>query len=221
MNWSLFKNKIIMMIVLASLFQLITFILSQVLLKIDEDLESKNYKIISNEIKLQDIDMHINNFLPDLLIFSKNQRLNSQLYTKHYKNKNEYDDSFFSTFQNLRFYFNYIKEDFFIETNNNLRVEINNIEKEFKEIKNTTNLKKLKFLEDKLYPVYNQLVAIRSKVNKANQDTSLSKEYYKSIRHRINIGLVVTQILNLLFLSLFFFFVFPNSSRFIHEKDSS
>ena len=52
MNWSLFKNKIIMMIVLASLFQLITFILSQVLLKIDEDLESKNYKIISNEIKL-------------------------------------------------------------------------------------------------------------------------------------------------------------------------
>jgi hypothetical protein len=221
MNWSLFKNKIIMMIVLASLFQLITFILSQVLLKIDEDLESKNYKIISNEIKLQDIDMHINHFLPDLLIFSRNQRLNSQLYTKHYKNKNEYDDSFFSTFQNLRFYFNYIKEDFFIETNNNLRAEINNIEKEFKEIKNTTNLKKLKFLEDKLYPVYNQLVALRSKVNKANQDTSLSKEYYKSIRHRINIGLVVTQILNLLFLSLFFFFVFPNSSRFIHEKDSS
>jgi len=221
MNWSLFKNKIIMMIVLASLFQLITFILSQVLLKIDEDLESKNYKIISNEIKLQDIDMHINHFLPDLLIFSGNQRLNSQLYTKHYKNKNEYDDSFFSTFQNLRFYFNYIKEDFFIETNNNLRAEINNIEKEFKEIKNTTNLKKLKFLEDKLYPVYNQLVALRSKVNKANQDTSLSKEYYKSIRHRINIGLVVTQILNLLFLSLFFFFVFPNSSRFFHEKDSS
>jgi len=209
------------MIVLASLFQLITFILSQVLLKIDEDLESKNYKIISNEIKLQDIDMHINHFLPDLLIFSGNQRLNSQLYTKHYKNKNEYDDSFFSTFQNLRFYFNYIKEDFFIETNNNLRAEINNIEKEFKEIKNTTNLKKLKFLEDKLYPVYNQLVALRSKVNKANQDTSLSKEYYKSIRHRINIGLVVTQILNLLFLSLFFFFVFPNSSRFFHEKDSS
>ena len=221
MNWSLFKNKIIMMIILASLFQLITFILSQVLLKIDEDLESKNYKIISNEIKLQDIDMHINHFLPDLLIFSGNQRLNSQLYTKYYKNKNEYDDSFFSTFQNLRFYFSYIKEDFFIETNNNLRAEINNIEKEFKEIKNTTNLKKLKFLEDKLYPVYNQLIALRSKVNKANQDTSLSKEYYKSIRHRINIGLVVTQILNLLFLSLFFFFVFPNSLRFIHEKDSS
>ena len=221
MNWSLFKNKIIMMIVLASLFQLITFILSQVLLKIDEDLESKNYKIISNEIKLQDIDMHINHFLPDLLIFSGNQRLNSQLYTKYYKNKNEYDDSFFSTFQNLRFYFSYIKEDFFIETNNNLRAEINNIEKEFKEIKNTTNLKKLKFLEDKLYPVYNQLIALRSKVNKANQNASLSKEYYKSLRHRINIGLVVTQILNLLFLSLFFFFVFPNSSRFIHEKDSS
>ena len=183
MNWSLFKNKIIMMIILASLFQLITFILSQVLLKIDEDLESKNYKIISNEIKLQDIDMHINHFLPDLLIFSGNQRLNSQLYTKYYKNKNEYDDSFFSTFQNLRFYFSYIKEDFFIETNNNLRAEINNIEKEFKEIKNTTNLKKLKFLEAKLYPVYNQLIALRSKVNKANQDTSLSKEYYKSIRH--------------------------------------
>ena len=221
MNWSLFKNKIIMMIILASLFQLITFILSQVLLKIDEDLESKNYKIISNEIKLQDLDMHINHFLPDLLIFSGNQRLNSQLYTKYYKNKNEYDDSFFSTFQNLRFYFSYIKEDFFIETNNNLRAEINNIEKEFKEIENTSNLKKLKFLEDKLYPVYNQLVALRSKVNKANQDTSLSKEHYKSIRHRINIGLVVTQILNLLFLSLFFFFVFPNSSRFIHEKDSS
>ena len=221
MNWSLFKNKIIMMIILASLFQLITFILSQVLLKIDEDLESKNYKIISNEIKLQDIDMHINHFLPDLLIFSGNQRLNSQLYTKYYKNKNEYDDSFFSTFQNLRFYFSYIKEDFFIETNNNLRAEINNIEKEFKEIKNTTNLKKLKFLEAKLYPVYNQLIALRSKVNKANQNASLSKEYYKSLRHRINIGLVVTQILNLLFLSLFFFFVFPNSSRFIHEKDSS
>ena len=76
---------------MAAFFQLISFILSQVLVKIDEDLENKNYKIISNEIKLKDIDMHLNQVIPNLLVFSINQRLNSQLYLKYYE-KRDYEE---------------------------------------------------------------------------------------------------------------------------------
>ena len=72
------------MIVVAAFFQLISFVLSQVLVKIDEDLENKNYIITSNEIKLKDVDMHLNQVIPNLLVFSINQRLNSQLYLKYY-----------------------------------------------------------------------------------------------------------------------------------------
>ena len=77
------------MIIFAAFFQLVSFILSQALVKIDEDLEKKNYVLISNNIKLKDIDMHLNNVIPNLQIFSINQILNSQLYIKYY-NGNEY-----------------------------------------------------------------------------------------------------------------------------------
>ena len=202
------------MIILAAFFQLITFIISQAQIKIDEDLENNNYKIISNEIKLKDLDMHINNIIPDLLVFTINQKVNSQLYTKYYKSKIEYDASFAPIFQNLKFYFDYIKDDFFIISSKRLKIQINNIENEYNEIDKKTNLDKLIFLEKKLYPIFNQLIIFRNKVNEENKNLYLSKEIYKSISHKLNIGLVVTQILNLLFLSLFFFFVFPNSSRY-------
>lgn len=72
MNLSVIKNKVVMMIAFAALFQLVSFIFSQVLVKIDEDLEKNNYVLISNNIKLQDLDLHLDNVIPDLLIFSIN-----------------------------------------------------------------------------------------------------------------------------------------------------
>lgn len=218
MNLSLMKNKIIIMIVVAAFFQLISFILSQVLVKIDEDLENKNYKIISNEIKLKDIDMHLNQVIPNLLVFSINQRLNSQLYLKYYE-KSDYEESLSPIFQNLKFYFDYIKDDFFILENNKLNEQISNIENELDQIKDKSIIKKLLLLEQKLYPIFNQLMSFRKQITEESNLLSLDKDKYKSVRHRINLGLVITQILNLLFLTLFFFFVVVEPSREMNKVD--
>ena len=217
MNLSSIKNKVVLMIIFAAFFQLVSFILSQALVKIDEDLEKKNYVLISNNIKLKDIDMHLNNVIPNLQIFSINQILNSQLYIKYY-NGNEYEKSFLPVYQNLKFYFGYIKNDFFIQEDNKLNNEINDIEKKLEQMKNQTNLEKILFLEKKLYPVFNHLMKLRTSVSDENKRLSLTKDNFKSIRHKINIGLVITQILNLLFLTLFFFFVFPVSLRYFSEN---
>jgi len=217
MNLSSIKNKVVLMIIFAAFFQLVSFILSQALVKIDEDLEKKNYVLISNNIKLKDIDMHLNNVIPNLQIFSINQILNSQLYIKYY-NGNEYEKSFLPVYQNLKFYFGYIKNDFFIQEDNKLNNEINDIEKNLEQMKNQTNLEKILFLEKKLYPVFNHLMKLRTSVSDENKRLSLTKDNFKSIRHKINIGLVITQILNLLFLTLFFFFVFPVSLRYFSEN---
>lgn len=217
MNLSSVKNKVVLMIIFAAFFQLASFILSQALVKIDEDLEKKNYVLISNNIKLKDIDMHLNNVIPNLQIFSINQILNSQLYIKYY-NGNEYEKSFLPVYQNLKFYFGYIKNDFFIQEDNKLNNEINDIEKHLEQMKNQTNLEKILFLEKKLYPVFNHLMKLRTSVSDENKRLSLTKDNFKSIRHKINIGIVITQILNLLFLTLFFFFVFPVSLRYFSEN---
>ena len=217
MNLSSVKNKVVLMIIFAAFFQLASFILSQALVKIDEDLEKKNYVLISNNIKLKDIDMHLNNVIPNLQIFSLNQVLNSQLYIKYY-NGNEYEKSFLPVYQNLKFYFGYIKNDFFIQEDNKLNNEINDIEKHLEQMKNQTNLEKILFLEKKLYPVFNHLMKLRTSVSDENKRLSLTKDNFKSIRHKINIGIVITQILNLLFLTLFFFFVFPVSLRYFSEN---
>ena len=218
MNLSVIKNKVVIMMAFAALFQLVSFIFSQVLVKIDEDLEKKNYILISNNIKLQDIDMHLDNVIPDLLIFSINQRLNSQLYIKYYNDK-EYEESFSPVFQNLRFYFSYIKDDFFIQENNKLTKEIENIQNELDNIKNRPTHEKSLFLEKKLYPVFDQLMILRKSVTDEIKLLSLEKDNFKSIRHKINLSLVITQILNLLFLTLFFFFVFPESLRYFNVKN--
>ena len=218
MNLSVIKNKVLIMMAFAALFQLVSFIFSQVLVKIDEDLEKKNYILISNNIKLQDIDMHLDNVIPDLLIFSINQRLNSQLYIKYYNDK-EYEESFSPVFQNLRFYFSYIKDDFFIQENNKLTKEIENIQNELDNIKSRPTHEKSLFLEKKLYPVFDQLTILRKSVTDEIKLLSLEKDNFKSIRHKINLSLVITQILNLLFLTLFFFFVFPESLRYFNVKN--
>ena len=218
MNLSVIKNKVVIMMAFAALFQLVSFIFSQVLVKIDEDLEKKNYILISNNIKLQDIDMHLDNVIPDLLIFSINQRLNSQLYIKYYNDK-EYEESFSPVFQNLRFYFSYIKDNFFIQENNKLTKEIENIQNELDNIKSRPTHEKSLFLEKKLYPVFDQLTILRKSVTDEIKLLSLEKDNFKSIRHKINLSLVITQILNLLFLTLFFFFVFPESLRYFNVKN--
>lgn len=217
MNLSVIKNKVVMMIAFAALFQLVSFIFSQVLVKIDEDLEKNNYVLISNNIKLQDLDLHLDNVIPDLLIFSINQRLNSQLYIKYYNDK-EYEESFSPVFQNLQFYFSYIKDDFFIQENSMLTKEIENIQYELDKIKNRPTHEKSLFLQQKLYTVFDQLIILRNIITDQIKILSFEKDNLKSIRHKINLGLVITQILNLLFLTLFFFFVFPESLRYFNVK---
>jgi len=90
---NIFKNnKIIIVIILAAFFQLVSFVFSQIVVTIDEELEKINYKIISNEIKLDDLDLNIRHILPDLLVLALNHQLNLQIYNKYYSNR-EYDQS--------------------------------------------------------------------------------------------------------------------------------
>ena len=96
MNNLLKQNKIIVVIILAALFQLISFIFSQIVVNLDEELEKTNYKTISNEIKLDDLDIIIRHTLPDLLVLTTNQGLNLKFYRKYYSDT-EYNKSLTKT----------------------------------------------------------------------------------------------------------------------------
>ncbi len=74
-------------------------------------------------------------------------------------------------------------------------------------------------MEQKLYPIFNQLMSFRKQITEESNLLSLDKDKYKSVRHRINLGLVITQILNLLFLTLFFFFVVVEPSKEMNKVD--
>jgi len=84
MNLSITKNKFILTIILAVIFQLTNFILTQWLIELDDNLKSKKYEIISNEMKLKDIDSNIFDTIPDLIKMSKTYELNSNLYLDYY-----------------------------------------------------------------------------------------------------------------------------------------
>ena len=74
-------------------------------------------------------------------------------------------------------------------------------------------------MEQKLYPIFNQLMSFRKQITEESNLLILDKDKYKSVRHRINLGLVITQILNLLFLTLFFFFVVVEPSKEMNKVD--
>ena len=56
MNSYFLKNKFTLIISLAVIFNLTNIILTQWLIEIDDNLKSEKYEMISNELKLKDID---------------------------------------------------------------------------------------------------------------------------------------------------------------------
>jgi hypothetical protein len=218
MNLSITKNKFILTIILAVIFQLTNFILTQWLIELDDNLKSKKYEIISNEMKLKDIDSNIFDTIPDLIKMSKTYELNSNLYLDYYNDVNEYENNFYPILQHLKFYLVYIKEDFFLDSKNDYSNKLYNFEKDFNYIKNKKTHIKLNFLTEKLFNVSDSLLYMREAIYNKNMKLMLQKLNYESSRYLINIGLVVTQILNLLCLSFFFFFFLSDKSEIKNMK---
>jgi len=218
MNLSITKNKFILTIILAVIFQLTNFILTQWLIELDDNLKSKKYEIISNEMKLKDIDSNIFDTIPDLIKMSKTYELNSNLYLDYYNDVNEYENNFYPILQHLKFYLVYIKEDFFLDSKNDYSNKLYNFEKDFNDIKNKKTHIKLNFLTEKLFNVSDSLLYMREAIYNKNKKLILQKLNYESSRYLINIGLVVTQILNLLCLSFFFFFFLSDKSEIKNLK---
>lgn len=213
MNLSLIKNKFILTILLAVFFQLTNFILTQWLIKIDDNLKSKKYEITVNELKLRDLENNTSDVIPDLIKLSKTFEMSSNLYWNYYNDIEEYETNFYPILQHLKFYLIYIKEDFFLEDNNNYSDKLDNIEKDFNDLKNEKMAVKLNFLKQKLFDVSDRLLNMKKGIYDRNKELIAHKLNAESNRYLINIGLVITQILNLLCLSLFFFFIFSNRSE--------
>ena len=72
---------------------------------------------------------------------------------------------------------------------------------------------KLNFLIQKIFDVNDSLLNMSKRIYDRNKELIAHKLNAESNRYLINIGLVITQILNLLCLSLFFFFIFSKSSE--------
>ena len=196
------KNKIIVMIILASIFQLISFIFSQIVINIDEELEKNNYNIISNEIKLEDLDINIRHILPDLYLIGLNHKLNLIMYEKYYSNV-EYKLSLTKNFNHLKLYLKYIEKDFFINHDLiGLDIEENNYD-----------MKNFNFILNKISDAGQKLQVIEEKVIDDNINLNNKKDSSKKSRHLMNIGIIITQIFNLFFLSLFFLFAFDNYKK--------
>ena len=213
MNLSLIKNKFILTILLAVFFQLTNFILTQWLIEIDDNLKSKKYAITVNELKLRDLENNTSDVIPDLIKLSKTFEMSSNLYWNYYNDIEEYETNFYPILQHLKFYLIYIKEDFFLEDNNNYSGKLDNIEKDFNELKKEKMAVKLNFLIQKIFDVNDSLLNMSKRIYDRNKELIAHKLNAESNRYLINIGLVITQILNLLCLSLFFFFIFSKSSE--------
>ena len=212
MNLSFMKNKFILTILLAVFFQLTNFILTQWLIEIDDNLKSKKYEIIVNELKLKDLHNNTSDVIPDLIKMSKTFEMSSNLYWNYYNDIEEYKKKFYPILQHLKFYLIYIKEDFFLESDNNDINKLDNIEKDFNDLKNKKTDIKLKFLNQKLFEVHDSLIYMQKVIYNRNKELISHKLNAESNRYLINISLVITQILNLLCLSIFFFFFFSKNS---------
>ena len=113
----------------------------------------------------------------------------------------------------MKFYLIYIREDFFLEKNNNYSNELNNIEKDFNDLSNKKTTVKLNFLKNKLKDISYSLFYMREEIHNRINKLISQRLHYENNRYLITIGLVITQILNLLCLSFFFFFFFSKNSE--------
>ena len=200
---NIFKNnKIIIVIILASFFQLVSFVLSQIVVNIDEELEKINYKIISNEIKLDDLDLNIRHVLPDLSVLSFNHQLNLQIYNKYYSN-HEYDQSLIRIVNHIDNYLKFIEKDFFIDHD----LKLNDFDK------TNINMRSLKMFQDSIVNVIKKLEIFEKQIIDKSLNLKIKHDHNKNVRHLMNVGLIATQILNLFFLGLFFLFAFENYKK--------
>ena len=212
MNINFIKNKFFITILFAAILQLITFVLSQWLIKVDQEMESKNYVIISNEMKLKDLYSHAYDIIPNLITLNGVHRMNSYLYSNFYK-ENQYEMSFQPIIENLNFYLNYIKDDFFIEDRTNLKEQLNSLEKKHDLIKDARALEKIKLLENGLFDVKNKLASFYEALDKKNYELIFQQNTLKNKRLIISVSLIITQILNLLFISFFLFLILSNNKE--------
>jgi hypothetical protein len=212
MNLNFIKNKFIITILFAAILQLLTFILSQWLIKVDQDIESKNYRIISSQMKFKDLVSHAYDIIPDLISLNGVHRMNSYIYLPFYK-ENQYEDSFQPIIENLKFYLTYIKEDFFIEEMTDFNEQLSNLEKDYDNIKDKRASEKINFLESILFDIKSHLTTIIEVVRKKNYQLILQQNNLKNKRLLINVSLVITQILNLLFISFFLFLILSNTKE--------
>jgi len=212
MNINFIKNKFFITIFLAAILQLITFVLSQWLIKVDQEMESKNYVIISNEMKLKDLYSHAYDIIPNLITLNGVHRMNSYMYSNFYK-ENQYEMSFQPIIENLNFYLNYIKDDFFIEDRTNLKEQLNSLEKKHDLIKDARAWEKIKLLENGLFDVKNKLASFYEALDKKNYELIFEQNTLKNKRLIINVSLIITQILNLLFISFFLFLVLSSNKE--------
>jgi len=212
MNVNFIKNKFFITILLAAILQLITFVLSQWLIKVDQDIENKNYVIISNEMKLKDLYSHAYDIIPSLITFNAEHSMNSYMYSNFYR-ENEYEDSFQPIIENVNFYLNFIKDDFFIEDRTNLSEQLNNLEKKYDLIKDAKATEKIKLLDNSLFDIKNNLESLYIALRKKNNELNFQQNTLKNKRLIINVSLIITQILNLLFLSFFLFLVLSNNKE--------
>lgn len=196
------NNKIIIVIILASFFQLVSFVLSQIVVNIDEELEKINYKIISNEIKLDDLDLNIRHVLPDLLVLALNHQLNLQIYNKYYSN-HEYDQSLIRIVNHIDNYLKFIEKDFFIDHD----LKLNDFDK------SNINMQSLKMFQDSIFNVIKKLEIFEKQIIDKGLNLKIKHDHNKNVRHLMNVGLIATQILNLFFLGLFFLFAFENYKK--------
>jgi len=212
MNVNFIKNKFFITILLAAILQLITFVLSQWLIKVDQDIENKNYVIISNEMKLKDLYSHAYDIIPNLITLNGVHRMNSYMYSNFYR-ENEYEDSFQPIIENVNFYLNFIKDDFFIEDRTNLSEQLNNLEKKYDLIKDAKATEKIKLLDNSLFDIKNNLASLYIALSKKNNELNFQQNTLKNKRLIINVSLIITQILNLLFLSFFLFLVLSSNKE--------
>jgi len=212
MNVNFIKNKFFITILLAAILQLITFVLSQWLIKVDQDIENKNYVIISNEMKLKDLYSHAYDIIPSLITFNAEHSMNSYMYSNFYR-ENEYEDSFQPIIENVNFYLNFIKDDFFIEDRTNLSEQLNNLEKKYDLIKDAKATEKIKLLDNSLFDIKNNLASLYIALSKKNNELNFQQNTLKNKRLIINVSLIITQILNLLFLSFFLFLVLSSNKE--------
>ena len=213
MNLSLFKNKFILTITLAVIFQFNNIILTQWLIEIDDNLKNTKYKIYSNEMKLKDLDNNIFDIIPDLVRMGDIFEVKSNLYYDYYNKKKEYEKKFSPILQHLKFYLIYIRQGFFLESNNGHIDKLHDIEKDFNELKNRRMSVQLNFLIQRLLDVKTVLLETRTLIHNKNNELISQKFNYEGQRFLMNIGLVITQILHLLCLSFFFFFFFSDNSQ--------